>query len=167
MPKVTDEWLIVYCGVYTALALAATTNQRCTHGRIWQNCMPPAHHVGWRHKKLNPALKIKCCQQADGRTFTNKVTNCKHVTATLCKRDLQNNFPITVVVPGSAPSNRYGWLQHFLSCISILSSRILSDLPAPFTMSMSFIRIFVYLKTVINQSINQSIDQSIWAIFHM
>ena len=26
--KVTDEWLIVYCGVYTALALAATTNQR-------------------------------------------------------------------------------------------------------------------------------------------
>jgi len=28
MLKVTSEWLIVCCGVYTALALAATTNQR-------------------------------------------------------------------------------------------------------------------------------------------
>ena len=47
--------------------------------------------------------------------------------------------------PGSAPSNRYGWLQHFLSCMRTFSRRILSILPAEFRMSMSFIRIFVYL----------------------
>lgn len=47
--------------------------------------------------------------------------------------------------PGSAPSNRYGWLQHFLSCMRTFSRRILSILPAEFRMSMSFISIFVYL----------------------
>jgi len=47
--------------------------------------------------------------------------------------------------PGSAPSNRYGWLQHLRSCMRMFSSRILSDFPAPFTTSISFISIFVYL----------------------
>lgn len=51
--------------------------------------------------------------------------------------------------PGSAPSNRYGWLQHFRSCIRIFKSRILSIFPAEFRMSISFIRIRVYL--VVNQ----------------
>ena len=48
--------------------------------------------------------------------------------------------------PGSAPSNRYGWFEHFLSCIRMLRSLILSDLPAAFRISISFMRIFVYLK---------------------
>ena len=30
-------------------------------------------------------------------------------------------------IPGSAPSNKYGWLQHFLSCIKMFNSLILSQ----------------------------------------
>ena len=51
-------------------------------------------------------------------------------------------------IPGSAPSNKYGWFVHFRSCMRMLRSLILSDLPAPFTTSMSFIRILVYLRII-------------------
>ena len=49
-------------------------------------------------------------------------------------------------IPGSAPSNKYGWFVHLRSCMRMFRSLILSDLPAPFTTSMSFIKILVYLK---------------------
>lgn len=48
-------------------------------------------------------------------------------------------------LPGSAPSKRYGWLAHLRSCMTTFSSLILLAFPAPFTISISFIRIFVYL----------------------
>mmetsp|Transcript_18212 Transcript_18212/g.47508 ORF Transcript_18212/g.47508 Transcript_18212/m.47508 type:complete len:284 (+) Transcript_18212:1770-2621(+) len=46
--------------------------------------------------------------------------------------------------PSSAPSNRYGWLQHLRSCIRMFNSRIFSTLPAPFSTSISLLSTFVY-----------------------
>ena len=66
-------------------------------------------------------------------------------------------------IPGSAPSKRYGWLQHFRSCINTLSNLILPDLPAPLTISMSFIRIFVYLD---QQSITTTYNKTIQNTHH-
>ena len=54
--------------------------------------------------------------------------------------------------PGSAPSKRYGWLQHLRSCMTMLRRRVFdSFLPAaPLTASMSFSRIFLYHLTCIS-----------------
>lgn len=91
--------------------------------------------ITWKHV----ALWYK--QTAMGRCFYILYLT-KHYRMTTDPR-----FPQTSqYIPGSMPSNRYGWLQHFRSCIRILRSLILSERPAPFTMSMSFIRILVYLK---------------------
>jgi hypothetical protein len=67
----------------------------------------------------------------------------------LCNSDVLTLFshghgPLLYGGPGSAPSNRYGWLPIFRSCIKILSSRTRSGCPNAFSSWVSFFRTLVY-----------------------